>query len=662
MTCPGTGPGIVTNNWLFQNYVRTNPKLVPTVFNPTNVGEVVSAVQAAESAGGFLKAVGSGWSYGDVAVDPTTTHVINTALLKKILSGTGGRSPRPLNPKFPAAKLVPYVLKDTLQPTKRFYVHVEAGITLWDLNCNLDAMRDSFNIGLAMATLGGNNGQSLAGAISTGTHGTHVDLPPIADSVEAMHLVGPGGQEWWIEREGANSITEPTRIAQAQQAGVLCNDIKVIYDDGLFRAALVSMGRMGVFYSYVLKVVGAYKLHKMGKASTWSIEQNTVRKIQATDPLIGYKDPWVEILVDPYPDANGDHACVVTTSDSAALQATNTIGPPSADPCGTKALVPLLSAHMALLPVEIGIAAQLAVAGLSPLLLIPFVGPAIYAVAASSAVTTATAALLALEIALGQFLLNSAEDTPGQGIANLCNVLIAAGHKELIPPVVWTIMSTVRSPTADELAESFRIMTGQNACPGARPGDFDNLCTRQIDGAEFAFDLSPGKSNLFDFVSQVFSMTQDFYNANTPVGFAMSLRFTTKTKAMLGMQQFSRTCSVEVDMLRGMGKQDFFLEQLYQVALSNGGIPHWGLMNDLTEPEVRMLYSELTGWQVALSDLITWGGGRAATFRSAFSLQRGLEPSAHALPWRLRNLIDRLRLKLQSLGARANSFKPPRPG
>jgi hypothetical protein len=157
-------------------------------------------------------------------------------------------------------------------------------------------------------------------------------------------------------------------------------------------------------------------------------------------------------------------------------------------------------------------------------------------------------------------------------------------------------------------------------------------------------------------------MTQDFYNANTPVGFAMSLRFTTKTKAMLGMQQFSRTCSVEVDMLRGMGKQDFFLEQLYQVALSNGGIPHWGLMNDLTEPEVRMLYSELTGWQVALSDLITWGGGRAATFRSAFSLQRGLEPSAHVLPWRLRNLIDRLRLKLQSLGARANSFKPPRPG
>ncbi len=203
-------------------------------------------------------------------------------------------------------------------------------------------------------------------------------------------------------------------------------------------------------------------------------------------------------------------------------------------------------------------------------------------------------------------------------------------------------------------------MTGQSACPAIRPADFDELCTRQIDGAEVAFDLSPGKTNLFDFVSRVFSMTQDFYNASTPVGFAMSLRFTTQTTAMLGMQQFSRTCSVEVDMLRGMGNQEFFLEQLYQVALSNGGIPHWGLKNDLTEPQVRMLYPKLSNWQVALFDIIS--GGRAATFRSAFSLQRGLEPPAHVLPLGIRNTIDRITLTLQSLAARANSFKPPRPG
>ncbi len=403
MPCPGGGPGIVTNNWLFQNYVRTDPKLVPTVFNPTNVGEVVSAVQAAESAGGFLKAIGSGWSYGDVTVDPTTTHVINTALLKNILNDTGGRRITPLDPRFPAPTLLPYVLKDILQPDNRYYVHVEAGIMIWELNCRLDAMRDSFNIGLAMATLGGNNGQSLAGAISTGTHGTHVDQPPIADSVQAMHLVGPGGKEWWIEREGENSITDPARMAQAQQAGVLCSDIATIYSDRLFRAALVSMGRMGVFYSYVLKVVSAYKLHKTGKASVWSVEQNTVRNIQATAPLFGYKDPWVEILLNPYPDANGDHACVVTTCDSAALEATNTIDPPTSDPCGTKALVPLLSGLMAQLPLEIGTVAQLAAATFSFLLLIPFVGPALYSVAASSSITSATAALVALEIASASF-------------------------------------------------------------------------------------------------------------------------------------------------------------------------------------------------------------------------------------------------------------------
>ena len=68
------------------------------------------------------------------------------------------------------------------------------GITIHDLNDALDGM------GLAMPTLGGANGQTLAGAFSTGTHGSDVDLPPIADGVRAIHMVGPGGQEWWLER------------------------------------------------------------------------------------------------------------------------------------------------------------------------------------------------------------------------------------------------------------------------------------------------------------------------------------------------------------------------------------------------------------------------------------------------------------------------------
>lgn len=658
MPCPGPDPGVVTTNWLFQRYSGTNPKRVPVTFSPSNVGEVVAGVRAAESVQGLLKAIGTGWSYSDVAVDDTTTHVMQTDLLKNVLSQSGPF--KGLHTHFPVSAVIPFALKSTLQARSRYYIHVEAGIKIWELNCRLDVMRDAFGTGLAMPTLGGDNGQSLAGAISTGTHGTHVDLPPIADAVRAIHLVGPGGQEWWIEREGGKSITDPARLEQVRQAGVLCNDIIARYDDRLFRAVLVSMGRMGVVYSYVLEAVDAYKLSRRGKASTWSAEQNTVKNIQAADPFIGYKDQWVEILVDPYADASGEHACIVTTCDTAASQAPNRINPPSGDPCAGTVINPLLSALVAQIPLDIGVAAAAAVAGLSVLTFIPFVGPALYAIASSAAVTAATAALGVLEEAVVEFLAASAEGSPGEGIANICNLAVAAGHKEIIPALIPQIMGTLRSSTENELGESYRILTGQPACPMPR---YDNpICQRQIDGADFAVDLSVGKTNLFDFILEVFLLTQGLYDANTPVGFAMSLRFTTNTSALLGMQQFSRTCSVEFAMLRGLREQEAFFEQLVGTALRHGAIPHWGLLNNLTAAQVSTLYPDLGEWQVALAEIIAGGGGSTTTFDSQFARDRGLEPATlHTLPGGLGAALSRLKLSLLSKFAKAKLMKQPTP-
>ena len=88
MPCPGNGSrGIETPNWLFQNWPRTKRWLVPLVLNPTTLAEVVAGVQKAESDGGMLKAIGSQWSYSDVAVDGTTTHVMNTEKLCNVLNG-----------------------------------------------------------------------------------------------------------------------------------------------------------------------------------------------------------------------------------------------------------------------------------------------------------------------------------------------------------------------------------------------------------------------------------------------------------------------------------------------------------------------------------------------------------------------------------------------
>ena len=49
MTCQGDGStGVRTLNWLFENYARTQRLVVPTLYNPTKVEEIVAAVQDAE--------------------------------------------------------------------------------------------------------------------------------------------------------------------------------------------------------------------------------------------------------------------------------------------------------------------------------------------------------------------------------------------------------------------------------------------------------------------------------------------------------------------------------------------------------------------------------------------------------------------------------------
>ena len=73
-------------------------------------------------------------------------------------------------------------------------VRVEAGIRLQALSRELHAR------GLAMPNLGDIDAQSLAGALSTGTHGTGTRLPNLSGQVEAVELVLADGSERTIER------------------------------------------------------------------------------------------------------------------------------------------------------------------------------------------------------------------------------------------------------------------------------------------------------------------------------------------------------------------------------------------------------------------------------------------------------------------------------
>jgi L-gulonolactone oxidase len=103
-------------------------------------------------------------------------------------------------------------------------VRVEAGIRLWQLSQELHLR------GLAMPNLGDIDAQSLAGALSTGTHGTGTRFPNLSAQVESVELVLADGSR--------HTVTDGDEL----------------------RAARVALGALGVIAAVTLRCVPAFRL------------------------------------------------------------------------------------------------------------------------------------------------------------------------------------------------------------------------------------------------------------------------------------------------------------------------------------------------------------------------------------------------------------------
>jgi FAD-linked oxidoreductase len=170
---------------------RCEPAVVE---RPAAVGEVVGAVERAVAAGRCVRVVGSGHSF-------TGAVLTDGALLSLDRMGALVDADR-------AAGLV----------------RVEAGITLHALS---QALAEH---GLAMANLGDIDEQSIAGAISTATHGTGITLRNLSAQVRALRLVTAGGEV--LELDGGDDLL----------------------------AARVAIGALGIVTEVTLQTVPAFTL------------------------------------------------------------------------------------------------------------------------------------------------------------------------------------------------------------------------------------------------------------------------------------------------------------------------------------------------------------------------------------------------------------------
>ena len=91
-------------------------------------------------------------------------------------------------------------------------VKVGAGTVLADLNEELHGL------GLAMENLGDIDRQTIAGAISTGTHGTGAELRNISAQVEALELVLADGSVRELDGADDPSCCGPPGSGSARSA------------------------------------------------------------------------------------------------------------------------------------------------------------------------------------------------------------------------------------------------------------------------------------------------------------------------------------------------------------------------------------------------------------------------------------------------------------
>ena len=218
-------------NHLHRTWAKTFSSRPELYIQPESLIEVEKVVNLARKCRRRIVTTGSGHSPSDITC--TSSWLINLDNFNRVLS----------------------------VDDKTGVVVMQSGIRLYDLSEELDRR------GLAMPNLGSINEQSMAGVISTGTHGSTLRHGLISEDVLSLKITLAGGNTKYCSPD---------------------------HNLSLFRAALLSLGALGIITEVTFRAVPAFSLY-------WTQTIDTDRKIfSAWERELWTQSEFVRVWWFPY--------------------------------------------------------------------------------------------------------------------------------------------------------------------------------------------------------------------------------------------------------------------------------------------------------------------------------------------------------------------------
>ncbi|PSL49889.1 FAD/FMN-containing dehydrogenase [Chitinophaga niastensis] len=242
-------------------------------YNDTTSG-IQQIIKDAIQNGTSLRTLGGSWSFSPIAA--TNGILLNT---------------KPLNIRF---TITSNSIDAAYNGDPKKLCLAQCGNGIWELNDFLHQR------GLSLSACGASNGQTIAGALATGTHGAAIGFGAVQEGVVGLHIITGADKHIWLERASypvvSNTLTD--------KLGAV-----LVRDDDAFNAAVVSFGAFGFVHGVMIEAEDDYLLECYLRRVPY--DDALIHQLTTLDfvyphlPYPGVMPFHFQSLINPYDLANG---------------------------------------------------------------------------------------------------------------------------------------------------------------------------------------------------------------------------------------------------------------------------------------------------------------------------------------------------------------------